>query len=98
MRRKPSSWSRQGKFIAHFLYGPAWVALVIGLSWTSAYAQSKQVWPETSTYVKVNDRMRFYFLMTTVKEDKDSTEAEIGPNFDFFLPTLKLPSPLCRFL
>ena len=90
MRPKPSSWSRrQGKFIAHFLYGPAWIALLIVLSWTSAYAQSKQVWPETSTFIKVNDRMRFYFMMTTVKEDKDSTEAEIGPNFDFFLPTLK---------
>ena len=89
MRRKPSSWSRQGKFIAHFLCGPAWVALLIVPSWTSAYAQSKQVWPETSTFIKVNDRMRFYFMMTTVKEDKDSTEAEIGPNFDFFLPTLK---------
>jgi len=58
-------------------------------SGTAAYAQSKQVWPETSTFIKINDKMRFYFLMTTVKEDKDSTEAEIGPNFDFFFPPLK---------
>jgi hypothetical protein len=55
-----------------------------------ARAQSNQVWPETSTFVKLNDKMRFYFLMTTVKEDKDSTEAEVGPNFDFYLSPFKV--------
>ena len=35
--------------------------------------------------------MRFYFLATTVKENRDSTEAELGPNFDFYLKPLRNP-------
>jgi hypothetical protein len=64
---------------------PAWVALLILASGIPAGAQSNQVWPEISTFVKVSDQMRFYFLATTVKENKESTEGEYGPNFDFYL-------------
>ena len=56
---------------------------------TGALAQSKQVWPETSTFVKLTDQTRFYFLMTTVKEERTSTEGEVGPNFDFYLKPLR---------
>ena len=35
--------------------------------------------------------MRFYFLATTVKEGRESTEAEVGPNFDFYLRPLRHP-------
>jgi len=54
-----------------------------------AHAQSKQVWPEVSTFVKLNDRMRFYFLATTVKESEETTEGEYGPNLDFYIKPLK---------
>ncbi len=54
-----------------------------------ARAQSNQVWPEVSTFVKLNDKMRFYFLATTVKESKETSEGEYGPNFDFYLKPLR---------
>lgn len=54
-----------------------------------ARAQTNQVWPEVSTFVKLNDKMRFYFLATTVKEERESTEGEYGPNFDFYLKPLR---------
>jgi hypothetical protein len=57
----------------------------------SAHAQSTQVWPEISAFTKLNDRMRFYFLATTVKERQESTEGEFGPNFDFYLRPLRDP-------
>jgi hypothetical protein len=49
------------------------------------HAQTTQVWPEISLFTRLNDRMRFYFLATTVKESQKSTEGEFGPNFDFYL-------------
>jgi len=64
---------------------------------TSALAQSKQVWPETSTYFRLTDQTRFYFLMTTVKEERTSTEGEVGPNFDFYLKPLRKVSRLGLF-
>jgi hypothetical protein len=51
----------------------------------SAHAQTTQVWPEISAFTRLNDRMRFYFLATTVKESRESTEGEFGPNLDFYL-------------
>jgi len=39
--------------------------------------------------VKLNDKARFYFLATTVKESRESTEGEYGPNFDFYLKPLR---------
>jgi hypothetical protein len=65
------------------------VALLILFLGIRAQAQSKQVWPEYSTFVKLTDQMRFYFLATTVKEESESTEGEFGPNFDFYLKPLR---------
>ena len=80
----------------HALRGHAWAALLVLLLAIPAGAQTtKQVWPELSAYVKLNDQMRFYFLSTTVKENKESTEIELGPNFDFYLkPLAKNPKLL----
>jgi len=75
--------------MAYALRGPFGAALLVLLFGTSALAQSDQVWPETSTFVKLTDQMRFYFLMTTVKEERVSTEGEVGPNFDFYLKPLR---------
>ena len=66
-------------------------ALIVVSSGISAHAQSTQVWPEISAFTRLNDRMRFYFLATTVKESQESTEGEFGPNFDFYLRPLRHP-------
>ena len=69
-------------------------ALTVVSSAISAQAQSVQVWPELGTFTRLNDNMRFYFLATTVKENKESTEGEFGPNFDFYLRPLRHPKHL----
>ena len=43
-----------------------------------------QLWPEVSTFVKMTDRTRFYFLATTVKEDGEAASGEFGPNLDIY--------------
>lgn len=67
----------------------AWAALLIVSFGIPARAQTRQFWPEVSAFVKLNDKMRFYFLATTVKENRESTEGEFGPNFDFYLKPLR---------
>ena len=75
--------------MAHTLREPVGAVLLVLSFGTSVLAQSNQVWPETSTFIKVTDQMRFYFLMTTVKEERTSTEGEVGPNFDFYVKPLR---------
>lgn len=67
-----------------------WVlgACAISASSLSAGAQTFQFWPEVDTYVKVNDKVRFYFVASQTRENKTGTDAEIGPNIDFFLNPL----------
>jgi hypothetical protein len=72
-------------------------ALIVLPSWTSAHAQTTQVWPEISLFTRLNDRMRFYFLATTVKESQESTEGEFGPNFDFYLQPFRERKRLAGF-
>ena len=64
-------------------------ALIVVASGIAAHAQGTQLWPEISVFTRLNDRMRFYFLATTVRESRESTEAELGPNFDFYLRPLR---------
>ena len=67
-------------------------ALIVVSCGTCAHAQTTtQVWPEISAFTRLNDRMRFYFLATTVKESQQSTEGEFGPNFDFYLRPFRNP-------
>ena len=75
--------------MAHTIREPVGAVLLVLLFGTSALAQSNQVWPESGTYIKMTDQMRFYFLMTTVKEERTSTEGEVGPNFDFYVKPLR---------
>ncbi len=72
-------------------------ALVVVSSEISAHAQITQVWPEISMFTRLNDRMRFYFLATTVKESQESTEGEFGPNFDFYLRPFRERKRLAGF-
>lgn len=80
--------------MAHALCRPAWTAILMLSLGKAAWAQSNQVWPEISTFVKLNEEMRFCFLATTVKESRESTEGEFGPNFDFYLKPLQKRAPL----
>jgi hypothetical protein len=79
----------QCRYIAHALRGLLLAALLFVSFGIPAVAQTEQFWPELSTYVKLDDRMRFYFLATTVKESSDSTEGEVGPNLDFYFKSLR---------
>jgi hypothetical protein len=72
-------------------------ALIVVSSGTSTHAQTTQVWPEISVFTRLNDRMRFYFLATTVKESRESTEGEFGPNFDFYLRPFRERKRLAGF-
>jgi Protein of unknown function (DUF2490) len=72
-------------------------ALIVVSSGISAHAQTTQVWPEISVFTRLNDRMRFYFLATTVKESQKSTEGEFGPNFDFHLRPFRERKRLAGF-
>jgi hypothetical protein len=72
-------------------------ALILVLSGSVARAQSIQVWPEISAFTRLNDRMRLYFLATTVKESRESTEGEFGPNFDFYLRPFRERKRLAGF-
>ena len=58
-------------------------ALLMTLRGT-ARAQTVQVWPEVSTFVKMTDSTRLYFLATTVREDSEATSGEFGPNLDIY--------------
>ena len=73
---------------------PVWTAILFLVLEIPAWAQSNQVWPEVSTFVQLTDKMRFYFLATTVKESRESTEGEFGPNFDFYLKPVRKRSAL----
>ena len=66
-------------------------AVIVWSCAITAHAQSMQVWPELGVFARVNDSMRFYLLGTTVKESKDSTEGEFGPNLDFYLRPVRNP-------
>jgi hypothetical protein len=65
--------------------------LIVLCAGSAAYAQSTQLWPELGVFARLNDNMRFYFLATTVKEEKNSTEGEFGPNLDFYHRPLRDP-------
>ena len=59
------------------------VALLMASRGT-ARAQTMQVWPEVSTFVKMTDSTRLYLLATTVREDSEATSGEFGPNLDIY--------------
>jgi Protein of unknown function (DUF2490) len=71
-------------------------ALIVVSSGIAAHAQT-QVWPEISVFTKLNDRMRFYVLATTVKESQAFTEGEFGPNLDFYLRPFRERKRLAGF-
>lgn len=69
---------------------PAWSLLLITIVTTPSFAQntSLQAWPEIDTFLKVNSDVRLSFFAAKTRENRDDTDAEIGPNIDFFVKPL----------
>jgi Protein of unknown function (DUF2490) len=84
-------WMRQNACTRKFFA----VLCVVSLAIPAGAQTTTEIWPEVSTFVKLNDQMRFYFLATTVRENKEATQIEVGPNFDFYLkPIAEKPNKL----
>lgn len=64
------------------------LAVLLVLFSPPAQAQTYQTWPEIDTYVNLNQTLRLYFIATRTKENRKGTDAEIGPNLDFFFKPL----------
>ena len=72
----------------------AWLLVFAALP---AGAQTVGVWPEVDVFVRLNSTARLLLVATTVKEDGDTTDAEVGANLDLFLkPILRPPNLLYR--
>jgi len=74
-----------------------WAALLILSSGLPTSAQTTPVWPEVDAYVTPNDKVRFFFLATTVQENRASTEAEFGVNVDLHLKPIRQRTPELLF-
>jgi hypothetical protein len=75
----------------------AWATLLTLSAGIPVGAQTTPVWPEVDIYVKLNDKARFYFLATTVQENGESTEAELGVNVDFYLKPIRHRIPVLAY-
>ena len=65
--------------------------MLLLLAAACAAQEVNQFWPEIDTYIKINDNMRFLLVADQTRENRFGTQAEIGPNLDFYLkPLLKL--------
>jgi len=64
------------------------VLLVLISMSVQAQTQTYQTWPEIDTYINLNPNFRLYFIATQTKENRQGTDAEIGPNLDFFFKPL----------
>ena len=74
-----------------------WAALLILSSGILVRAQTTPVWPEIDTYVTLNDKVRVFFLATTVQENRVSTEAEFGVNVDLSVKPFRQWTPALLF-
>ena len=75
----------RGRYVARGWRSFVWAGLLILSSGIPARAQTTPVWPEVDAFVTLNDKVRFFFLATTVQENGVSTEGEFGVNVDLHL-------------
>ena len=64
------------------------LGVLVALFSPPAQAQTYHTWPEIDTYINLNQNFRLYFIATQTKEHGQGTDAEIGPNLDFFFKPL----------
>ena len=67
----------------------ALAVLLVGSVASPARAQTNEVWPEIGIFVKLNNQLRFYLIGAKVKEDRESTTGEFGPNLDIYLKPIR---------
>lgn len=85
--------------VIHFFRSSSWrhlaaLAVYFALSSLPIRAQTSQAWPEISSFFNISPYSRFYFIATQTKENRQGTDAEIGPNFDFYLKPRYQPKNL----
>ena len=67
------------------------MGLLLALLASPLMAQTAQGWPEIDTYLNLNSDVRMSFFAASTRENSEGTNAEIGPNIDFyFKPLVKL--------
>jgi hypothetical protein len=67
------------------------MGLLLALLASPLMAQTTQAWPEIDTYLNLNSDVRMSFFAASTRENSEGTNAEIGPNIDFyFKPLVKL--------
>ncbi len=64
------------------------VLLSILSSPVAAQTQVFQAWPEVDNYLKVNSYVRISFFAALTRENREGTNAELGPNIDYFVKPL----------
>jgi Protein of unknown function (DUF2490) len=68
--------------------GVVFLAVLVVTLCRQSPAQTFQFWPEIDTFVKLNEKSRLYFIASQTRENRTGTDAEIGPNIDFYLKPL----------
>jgi Protein of unknown function (DUF2490) len=63
-------------------------ALIVLFFALPANAQSREFWPEISTYVKINQDFRLYLQVVGTRENFESTGINLGASIDFYLKPL----------
>ena len=91
MNASPNPHEEQASPRRKALYRLIFLAFSLCSLSSRAQNQSYQTWPEIDTYLRVNSSVRLSFFASTTKENRQGTDAEVGPNIDFFLkPLVKL--------
>jgi hypothetical protein len=67
---------------------PATAMLVLFFA-QPARGQTKQFWPEIDVFVKINPRVRLYFMAAGTKENGKNTDVDLGASIDFFTKPLR---------
>jgi hypothetical protein len=78
-----------GKPLLKFLYLSFFVLSTHKLAAQDSSSQ-KQIWPEVDVYYRINERIRFYGLISGTKSNSEYTDGTAGIYMDYFaLPWLK---------
>lgn len=66
-----------------------WFSFLITGSAALAQSNSFQAWPEIDTFFNLNSKVRLSFFAAKTRENREDTDAEIGPNIDVYVKPLR---------
>jgi Protein of unknown function (DUF2490) len=89
MRRRP-------RYISNAL-GLSVLVVILASPVTAQPQSTTQEWPEIDMYYRVNSKVRLSFFASATRENREGTDAEIGPNIDFYLKPLRNPKRFVIF-